>query len=75
MEEDVKMLARADTAMQEALESEVVPDPMDGEQTWPTEEELRAAEGGYEEFLFSGGTETNMHRQAANRQTDRQTER
>ena len=70
MEEDVKVLARANTAMQEALESEVVPDPMDGEQTWPTEEELRAAEGGYEEFLFSEGTDrqTCIDKQ----QTDRQ---
>ena len=25
--------------------SEVVPDPMEGEQTWPSEEELREAEG------------------------------
>ena len=30
---------------QVSLESEVVPDPMEGEQTWPTEEELREAEG------------------------------
>ena len=26
--------------------SEVVPDPMEGEQTWPSEEELREVEGG-----------------------------
>jgi len=30
---------------QESLECEVVPDPMEGEQTWPTEEELAQAEG------------------------------
>ena len=30
---------------QVSLESEVVPDPMEGEQTWPTEEELKEAEG------------------------------
>lgn len=30
---------------QASLESEVVPDPMEGEQTWPTEEELAQAEG------------------------------
>ena len=32
--------------------SEVVPDPMEGEQTWPTEEELQEAEGiKYKDFL------------------------
>lgn len=31
--------------LQESLVSEVVPDPMEGEQTWPLEEELREAEG------------------------------
>ena len=31
--------------MQESLESEVIPDPMEGEQTWPTEDELAQAEG------------------------------
>ncbi|GFS48025.1 pre-rRNA-processing protein TSR1 homolog [Nephila pilipes] len=29
---------------QESLQSEVIPDPLDGEQTWPTQEELDAAE-------------------------------
>ncbi|KAH0623029.1 hypothetical protein JD844_030927 [Phrynosoma platyrhinos] len=43
MEEDVKMLSKADPSKQESLQSEVVPDPMDGEQTWPTEEELKEA--------------------------------
>ena len=31
--------------MQESLVGEVIPDPMEGEQTWPTEEELTAAKG------------------------------
>ena len=31
--------------VQESLVGEVVPDPMEGEQTWPTEEELMAAKG------------------------------
>ncbi|XP_054710235.1 pre-rRNA-processing protein TSR1 homolog [Uloborus diversus] len=31
---------KADPTQQESLQSEVVPDPMDGEQTWPTKEEL-----------------------------------
>uniref|UniRef100_F7FZN4 Pre-rRNA-processing protein TSR1 homolog n=1 Tax=Monodelphis domestica TaxID=13616 RepID=F7FZN4_MONDO len=43
MEEDLKVLVRADPARQESLQSEVVPDPMEGEQTWPTEEELNEA--------------------------------
>lgn len=33
---------KADPTEQESLQSEVVPDPMEGEQTWPTEEELAA---------------------------------
>ena len=45
MDEDLKLLARADPAFQQSLESEVEPDPMEGEQTWPTDEELRQAEG------------------------------
>ncbi|XP_067864676.1 pre-rRNA-processing protein TSR1 homolog [Heptranchias perlo] len=44
MEEDLKVLMKADPSKQAALESEVVPDPMEGEQTWPTDEELREAE-------------------------------
>ncbi|NXU83337.1 TSR1 protein, partial [Xiphorhynchus elegans] len=44
MEEDVKVLMKADPSKQESLQSEVVPDPMEGEQTWPTEEELQEAE-------------------------------
>ncbi|KAM6431943.1 pre-rRNA-processing protein TSR1 homolog [Liasis olivaceus] len=44
MEEEVKVLSKADPGKQESLQSEVVPDPMEGEQTWPTEEELREAE-------------------------------
>ncbi|KGL79880.1 Pre-rRNA-processing protein TSR1, partial [Tinamus guttatus] len=44
MEEDVKVLMKADASKQESLQSEVVPDPMEGEQTWPTDEELKEAE-------------------------------
>ncbi|KAJ6653116.1 hypothetical protein lerEdw1_010078 [Lerista edwardsae] len=44
MEESVKVLMTADPSKQESLQVEVVPDPMDGEQTWPTEEELKEAE-------------------------------
>lgn len=31
--------------LQESLVGEVVPDPMEGEQTWPTDEELKATQG------------------------------
>ena len=31
--------------MQVSLESKVVPNPMEGEQTWPSEEELQKADG------------------------------
>ncbi|XP_076756814.1 tsr1 ribosome assembly factor [Xylocopa sonorina] len=37
------VVERADPEKQESLESENVPDPMDAEQTWPTEEELADA--------------------------------
>lgn len=43
MEEDIKVLMKADPEKQESLQTEVIPDPMEGEQTWPTEEELREA--------------------------------
>nr|XP_003469580.2 pre-rRNA-processing protein TSR1 homolog isoform X1 [Cavia porcellus] len=41
--EDLKVLMKADPSRQESLQTEVIPDPMDGEQTWPTEEELSEA--------------------------------
>ncbi|XP_074645813.1 pre-rRNA-processing protein TSR1 homolog [Tubulanus polymorphus] len=44
MEEDIKLLETADPVLQESLQSEVIPDPMEGEQTWPTEEEMASAE-------------------------------
>ena len=45
--EDVKVrvLDVADPKKQESLQAENEPDPMEGEQTWPTEEELAQAEG------------------------------
>ncbi|KAM6164836.1 pre-rRNA-processing protein TSR1 homolog [Rhynchocyon petersi] len=43
MEEDLKVLMKADPDRQESLQSEVIPDPMEGDQTWPTEEELSEA--------------------------------
>lgn len=47
MEEDLKVLMKADPERQESLQTEVIPDPMEGEQTWPTEEELSEANGWY----------------------------
>lgn len=44
MDEDVKVVARADPAKQQSLISEAEVDPMEGEQTWPTEEELAEAD-------------------------------
>ncbi|RZF40768.1 hypothetical protein LSTR_LSTR011285 [Laodelphax striatellus] len=41
---DVRVLAEPDADKQEQLISENIPDPMDAEQTWPTEEELAAAD-------------------------------
>ncbi|KAK7868139.1 hypothetical protein R5R35_003016 [Gryllus longicercus] len=42
--EEEKLLERVDPNRQESLVSENIPDPMEGEQTWPTEEELKEAE-------------------------------
>jgi pre-rRNA-processing protein TSR1 len=44
MDEEVKVLEKSNPLHQESLVSENVPDPMDGEQTWPTEEEMAEAE-------------------------------
>ncbi|CAI8042579.1 Pre-rRNA-processing protein TSR1 homolog [Geodia barretti] len=43
MAEEIKVVAVADPAKQESLDREVELDPMEGEQTWPTEEELAGA--------------------------------
>uniref|UniRef100_A0A8C6RQ88 AARP2CN domain-containing protein n=1 Tax=Nannospalax galili TaxID=1026970 RepID=A0A8C6RQ88_NANGA len=47
MNEDLKVLMKADPDRQESLQAEAIPDPMEGEQTWPTEEELNEANGWY----------------------------
>ncbi|XP_028402867.1 pre-rRNA-processing protein TSR1 homolog [Dendronephthya gigantea] len=44
MEEEIRILQKSDPAFQETLVCEVVPDPMEGEQTWPTDDELKNAE-------------------------------
>lgn len=43
-ENKIRVLEKCDPSKQESLESENVVDPMDAEQTWPTAEELKAAE-------------------------------
>ena len=45
MDEDVKIIATVDISKQESLNAEAEVDPMEGEQTWPTDEELREADG------------------------------
>ncbi|XP_041851239.1 pre-rRNA-processing protein TSR1 homolog [Melanotaenia boesemani] len=40
----VRVLMKADPSSRESLQTEAEVDPMDGEQTWPTEEELLEAE-------------------------------
>ncbi|XP_076236065.1 tsr1 ribosome assembly factor isoform X2 [Calliopsis andreniformis] len=42
-ESSIRVLERANSKKQESLESENIPDSMDAEQTWPTEEELAQA--------------------------------
>lgn len=46
MDEDVikvTVLQKADPAKQESLMSENIPDGMDGEQTWPDDDEIKEA--------------------------------
>lgn len=46
----MRVLMKADPSVRESLLAEAEVDPMDGEQTWPTESELLEAEGGETEF-------------------------
>lgn len=39
------LLGEADPVKQQSLQFENIPDPLDGEQTWPTEEEMQEADG------------------------------
>lgn len=41
---------KADPSSRESLQAEAEVDPMDGEQTWPTESELLEAEGAETDF-------------------------
>jgi hypothetical protein len=41
---NIRILDQADITKQESLDAENTPDPMDGEQTWPTNEEIEMAE-------------------------------
>ena len=55
-ETDLECTARhtekANPSQQESLDSEVIPDPMEGEQTWPTEEELAEGNVGLDTSFF-----------------------
>lgn len=39
----LKVMTKADSNRQESLQTEVIPEPVEGEQSWPTEEELNEA--------------------------------
>jgi hypothetical protein len=47
LEDGIHILEVSDPSLQASLESEAPVDDMDGEQTFPTEEELAAAKGLY----------------------------
>ncbi|XP_043462777.1 pre-rRNA-processing protein TSR1 homolog [Leptopilina heterotoma] len=47
-----KILEEADPTKQESLQAENVIDPMDAEQTWPTEDELKEAEDAQKSKLY-----------------------
>lgn len=47
----VRVLMKADPSSRESLQAEADIDPMDGEQTWPTESELLEAEGAEKDLL------------------------
>lgn len=49
-EAPVRVLMKADPSSRESLQAEAEVDPMDGEQTWPTESELLEAEGAETDF-------------------------
>lgn len=51
-EAPVRVLMKADPSSRESLQTEAEVDPMDGEQTWPTESELLEAEGGEKKTAF-----------------------
>uniref|UniRef100_T1IWB5 Pre-rRNA-processing protein TSR1 homolog n=1 Tax=Strigamia maritima TaxID=126957 RepID=T1IWB5_STRMM len=42
--DNIVLFAKADANLQESLQAENIPDLMDAEQTWPTEEEIKDAE-------------------------------
>lgn len=42
---EVRVLMKSNPTQRESLQAEAEVDPMDGEQTWPTESELQEAEG------------------------------
>lgn len=44
LDNKIRILEKSDPSKQESLDAENVVDPMDAEQTWPTEEELKLAE-------------------------------
>jgi len=50
----VRVLMKADPSCRESLQAEAEVDPMDGEQTWPTESELLEAEGAATESTYIG---------------------
>lgn len=41
----MQVLMKADLSCRESLQTEAEVDPMDGEQTWPTESEIQEAKG------------------------------
>lgn len=51
----VRVLMKADPSSRESLQAEAEIDPMDGEQTWPTESELLEAEGAEKTFCLPWG--------------------
>lgn len=52
-EAPVRVLMKADPSSRESLQAEAEVDPMDGEQTWPTESELLEAEGAKTDLIHN----------------------
>ena len=62
-DDDVRVLARVDASRQVSLQAEAEVDPMEGEQTWPTPDELAEADGEIEPaicLMFSCFSETKI---------------
>ncbi|KAK3744874.1 hypothetical protein QZH41_003654 [Actinostola sp. cb2023] len=70
MDEGVRVVDKANPAFQESLQSEVELDPMEGEQTWPTEDELKEAEDYQASWITEGENDDDDNEESDNDDDD-----